>query len=90
MSKPRRKSLKQIEREEYKYYSCDNCKWGDIHADWCRKFNVSIALVHCCKSFEVKILKQDCTRCVHYNTRKNAKSKCKIGIYNCKGVQYGK
>ena len=83
----RNKSLKQIEREEYKYYSCDNCKWANIAAEKCRLKGHSIALVHCCKQFEPKLGVRDCTKCKHYNTRKNAKSKCKIGIYNCKGVE---
>lgn len=81
------KSLKQIEREEYKYYSCDNCKWGNIAAEKCRLQNCSITLVHCCKLFEPRLGIRDCTKCKHYNSRKNAKSKCKIGIYNCKGVE---
>lgn len=86
-SKKRAKSLKQIEREEYKYYSCDNCKWGNIAAERCRLQDCSITLVHCCKLFEPRLGPRDCTKCKHYNKRKNAKSKCKIGIYNCKGVE---
>lgn len=82
----RRKSVKQLEREEYKYYSCDNCRWAIIEADWCRKADCSIALIHCCKMFEVKLPARDCTKCKHYNSRKNAKAYCKIGIYNCQGV----
>lgn len=87
MKSKRQKSLKQIEAEEYKKYSCDNCKWAIISSDWCRKYDCSIVLVHCCKSFEQKqSSNRDCTKCIHYNKRKNASSKCKIGIYNCKGV----
>ena len=82
----RAKSIKQIEAEEYKYYSCDNCRWGLIPGDWCKLQDCSIVLVHCCKLFEPKLGKRDCTKCIHYNPRKNARSKCKIGIYNCKGV----
>lgn len=82
----RTKSVRQLEREEYKKYSCDNCRWSIIEADWCSKFDCSIVLVHYCTGFEEKLGIRDCTQCIHYNSRKNAKSKCKIGIYNCKGV----
>ena len=82
----RNKSVKQLQTEEYKKYSCDNCKWASIESDWCRLQDCSIALVHCCKLFEEKLGKRDCTKCKYYNSRKNAISKCKIGIYNCKGV----
>ena len=82
----RAKSVKQLQAEEYKYYSCDNCKWSAIPGDWCKLQDCSIVLVHCCKLFEPKLGKRDCTKCAHYNSRKNAKAYCKIGIYNCKGV----
>ena len=86
MKSKKAKSLKQIEREEYKYYSCDNCKWYNALMERCKLQDCSVILVHCCKLFEVKQGDRDCTQCKHYNKRKNAKSKCKIGIYNCKGV----
>lgn len=83
----RNKTVKQLQAEEYKYYSCDNCKWGDIENERCMLQECSITLVHCCKLFEVKLdPNRKCTTCKYYNKRKNAVSKCKIGIYNCKGV----
>lgn len=84
--KKRAKSLRQIEAEEWKYYSCDNCKWYEKSSVWCRLQDCSVILTHCCKEFVHKLGKRDCTKCIHYNKRKNATSKCKIGIYNCKGV----
>ena len=87
-SKKRVKSAKQLEREEYKYYSCENCRWHVNSISWCKKQDCSTVLVHCCKLFEPKLpANRDCTKCKHYNKRKNAASRCKIGIYNCKGVE---
>lgn len=86
MAEMKYKSVKQLEREEYKCFSCDNCKWANAYKVRCMKFDIDYTLIHCCKDFEVRTNKQQCDKCIYYNSRKNAKSKCKIGIYNCKGV----
>lgn len=83
----RNKTVKQLQQEEYKHYSCDNCKWFESLSEWCFNQDCSCVLIHCCKLFEEKQPRnRDCTKCKYYNKRKNAVSKCKIGIYNCKGV----
>jgi len=80
------KSVKQLLKAERKHYQCKNCKWSDMYTNWCRKYDCNLNDIQSCGSFEDKVGKRDCTQCIHYNSRKNAKTYCKIGIYNCKGV----
>jgi len=84
--KPRKPSVKQLEAKEYRLYQCKNCKWSNMKLKHCNKADCSIVLVRCCKHFEVKLSERDCTQCKYFNSRKNANTYCKIGIYNCKGV----
>lgn len=66
---------------------CKDCINYEIENEFCRHHEVFLKdMIGNCKAFKEKLKKRDCTQCVYYNKRKNASSKCKIGIYNCKGV----
>lgn len=77
--------------KQYDLLDCRKCVWyikGDkAKDDYCMHYNTDLVnVVGTCTGFKAKLYKRDCTKCIHYNKRKNATTKCKIGIYNCKGV----
>lgn len=77
---------RQLEAAQRRYYNCKNCKWSEISINWCMRFDMPFDSIFECGDFEAKNGVRDCTKCIHYNKRKNAAMRCKIGILNCKGV----